>query len=43
MSQFSISGIPQKGTDRTSNLGMTTKRPLLKDILLKDEPRVGIP
>ena len=35
--------MPQKGSDRTSMLGQTTKRPLLKDVLLKDEPRVGFP
>ena len=52
-SEYSVSGIPQKGTDRASMLGTSADpkpsggrfkhSPLLKDVLLKDEPKVQVP
>ena len=53
-SEYSISGIPQKGTDRASMLGAAMdpaaagstrfkNSPLLKDVLLKDEPKMTLP
>ena len=52
-SEYSVSGIPQKGTDRASMLGTSVDpkpsggrfkhSPLLKDVLLKDEPKVQVP
>lgn len=52
-SEYSTSGLPQKGTDRASMLGRTMEgkpsgarfknSPLLKDVLLKDEPKMTAP